>query len=124
MGGGVSSHVVHQEGGWYYCNERCGSLVHERLVVPKNEVYFLERYYRKSKSKRMVVRAKSISIQSYEKRFYIVYSHKSVRRDEEVEILAHGNASKPDRRSYIRTSSKILREEEELLSSNPHNFLV
>ena len=72
----------------------------------------------------MVVRAKSISIQSYEKRFYIVYSHKSVRRDEEVEILAHGNASKPDRRSYMRTSSKVLREEEELLSSNPHNFLV
>ena len=72
MGGGVSSHVVHQEGGSYYYHERCGGRAHERVVLPKNEVYFLERYYRKSKSKRMVVRVKSISIQSYEKRFYIV----------------------------------------------------
>ena len=68
-----------------------------------------------------MVWGKLISAQSYEKRCCIVYSRKSVCRDEEVEILAHGNTSKSDRRSYIRTSSKTLREEE-LLASNPGNF--
>ena len=124
----VSSHVVHQEGGAYYYNQRCGGRAYERVVVPENEVYLLECYYRESKSipglKRMVVRAKSITTQSYEKHCCIVYSRKSVCRDEDVEILAHGNASKPDQRSFIHTSSKVLREEEELLSSNPSNFLV
>ena len=68
-----------------------------------------------------MVWAKLIPTQSYEKRCGIVYSRKSVCRDEELEILAHGNTSKSDRRSYIRTSSKTLREEE-LLPSNPGNF--
>ena len=46
----VSSHFLHQEGGAYYYNQRCGGRAFERVVVPKNEVYFFERYYRKSKS--------------------------------------------------------------------------
>ena len=109
----VSSHLVHQEGCGYYYNQCCGDRAYERVVVLENEVYFLECYYREDKSisglKRMVVRAKSISTQSYEKHCRIVYSRKSVCQDEEVEILAHGNASKPDQRSYIRTSSKVSR---------------
>ena len=100
-------HVLYQEEGTYYYNQRYGGRAYELAVVPENGAYFLERYYRESKSipglKRMVVRAKSISTQSYEKRCCIVYSRKSVFRDEEMEILPHGNASKPDRRSYIRT---------------------
>ena len=67
----VSSHVVHQEGCAYYYNQRCGGRAYDHTVVPEREFYFLERYYRESKSipvlKRMVVRAKSISTQSYEK---------------------------------------------------------
>ena len=41
-----------------------------------------------------------------------------------MDILAHGNASKPDLRSYICTSSKVVREEEEPLPSNPGMLLV
>ena len=89
----VSSHVVHQEVGVYYYNQCCGDRAYERVVVPESKVYFLERYYREDKSipglKRMVVRSKSISTQSYEKHCCIAYSPKSVCRDEEVEILAH-----------------------------------
>ena len=122
----VSSHVVHQEVGVYYYNQCCGDRAYERVVVPESEVYFLERYYIEDKSipglERMVVRCNSISTQSCEKHCCIAYSPKSVCRDKEVEILAHGNASKPDRRSYIRTSSKVSREKEELFSSNPGNF--
>ena len=124
----VLSHVVPQEGGTYYYNQHCGGCAYYLVVVLENEVYFLERYYRESKNipglKRMVIRAKWISTQSYEKHWCIVYSRKSVYREEELEILAYGDASKPDQRSYVRTSSKVLREEEELLSSNPGNFLV
>ena len=73
----VSSHVVHQERGAYYYNQRCGGCAYERVVVPENEVYFLERYCREIKIipglKRMVVRAKSDSRQSYEKHCCIVY---------------------------------------------------
>ena len=124
----VSSHVVHDEGGAYYCNQRCGGCAYERVVVSENEVYFLERYYRESKSvpglKRMVVRAKSISTQSYEKHSCIVYPRKSVCRDEEVEILAHGNALKADRRSYICTLSKVLQEDEELQTQVIFSLIV
>ena len=124
----VLSRIAHQERGAYYYNQCCSDRAYERVVLPENEIYFLEHYYREDKRtpgwKRMVVRAKSISKQSYEKDCCIVYSGKSVCRDEEVEILAHWNASKPDPRSYICTSSKVSRQEEELLSSNPGNFLV
>ena len=32
----VSSNVVHQEGGAYYYNQRCGGRAYERVVVPEN----------------------------------------------------------------------------------------
>ena len=58
----VLSQVVHQEGDTYYFIQRCGGRAYEYVVVPENEVYFLERYYRESKSipglKSIVVRAK------------------------------------------------------------------
>ena len=41
-----------------------------------------------------------------------------------MDIVAYGNASKPDLRSYICTSSKVVREEEEPLPSNPGMLLV
>ena len=50
-----------------HCNQRCGGRAYERIVVPENEVYFYEGYYRETKNipglKRMLVRAKSISAQ-------------------------------------------------------------
>ena len=58
------SRVVHQEEGAYYYNQRCDGRAYEREVVPENEVYFFERYFRESTIipgvERMVVRAKSI----------------------------------------------------------------
>ena len=60
----VSSHVVYQEGGSYYYNQRFGGCVTECVVVPENVIYFVEHSYRESKSipglKRLLVRAKSI----------------------------------------------------------------
>ena len=45
----VLSHVVHQEGGAYYCNQCCGDRAYERVVLPENEIYSLEHYYREDK---------------------------------------------------------------------------
>ena len=45
----VLSHVVHQEGGAYYCNQCFGDRAYERVVLPENEIYFLEHYYREDK---------------------------------------------------------------------------
>ena len=60
----VLSRVVHQEEGAYYYNQLCDGRAYEREVIPENEVYFFERYFRESTIipgvERMVVRAKSI----------------------------------------------------------------
>ena len=73
----LKASVAHKEGGKYIHKVRNDRSYH-RVVVDPNEIYMIERYYRKNKSlpglRHMVVKIKNATKLCYEKYFCILYS--------------------------------------------------
>ena len=97
-----------------------------RVVVDLNEVYMIEKYYRKKRSlpglRHMVVKTKNATKLCSEKCFCMVYSicEEIDTQISYTNLLPHGNCSKA-KHHHIRTSQYMLNAERQLLESNkPH----
>ena len=121
----LKASALHKEGD-KYINKARNVRSYDRVVFDPNEVYMIEKYYRKNKSvhglKHMVVKIKNATKLFYEKYFCIVYSicEEIDMQMSYTKVLPHGDSSKTEH-SYIRTSQYMLNAERQLLESNkPH----
>ena len=120
----VTSQVVHNENGYYYYNRRTFQNNYERVRANNEDIWVLERYYRANKSipglKRMVVKIKAFDSDLYEPHICVIYTISNEISTPQPVILPHGNSKeRTSSRPYIRTSTKTLQKERELLSTNP-----
>ena len=118
----LKASVAHKEGDKYIHKVRNG-WSYDRVVFDPNEVYMIERYYRKNKSlpglRHMMAKIKNATKLCYEKCFCIVYSicEEIDMQISYTKVLPHGNSSKTEH-PYIRPSQYMLNAERELLESN------
>ena len=123
----VNTKEVHHLSGQFYRKERKGRGYTDTLI-PLNDVYTVERYYRRNKSipnlKQLVVKVKHESTKLREKYICVIYSFKpdenvEVEYDSDVRILPHGNSKRNSEtaRPYIKTAKRVLQEEDLLLQN-------
>ena len=112
---------MHKDQGGFYIKESEERDYYNNYVSPDN-VYWLERYYRQSKSiiglRRLVVTAKCASKQEAEPYTCIIYSREDNESDmNEDYILPHGNNNNCySQRPYYKTSKAVLDEQDQLLT--------
>ena len=114
--------MIYKDRGGFYIKEREGRDYYNNYVSTDN-VYWLERYYRQSKSiiglRRLVVTAQCTSKQEAEPYTFIIYSRADNESDmNEDYILPHGNNNNCySQRPYYKTSKAVLDEQDQLLTS-------
>ena len=118
--GCVISKVVHSSDGKHFHLKERNGRDYETKKVDISDVYIIERYYRQNKSirslKRLVVRIKAAKSELYENYCCVIYSKSEDDQNEENEPLLHHGNVKSFAQPYIRTSAKVLKEADNLIS--------